>query len=229
MAIRAALLALALLAGCTDVAAPPAVAPPTTVSANGTINFAAVVGRVEPVAENLCRARSKAGTKCDFVIYVNPDPKLPPNAFQTRDRSGRPVIGMTISLVNLMRNADELAFVLGHETSHHILGHIDQTIEQAMAGALVGGILATINGGDDQAVEVAQKIGANIGARRFSKEFELQADSFGTIIAFRAGFDAVKGAEFFSRLPDPGNAFLGTHPPNAQRVAIVRQTAAGLQ
>ena len=225
---RTAFLALAVLAGCTDMAPPPVVALPATTTSS-TINFAAVVARVEPVAEGLCRTQSKPGTKCDFVIYVDPDPKRPPNAFQTRDRSGRPVIGMTIALVNLMRNPDELAFVLGHESSHHILGHIDLTIEQAMAGALVGGILATINGADDTAVEQAQKIGANLGARRFSKDFELQADSLGTVIAFRAGFDPLKGALFFSRLPDPGNAFLGTHPPNAQRIAVVQQTAAGLQ
>lgn len=228
MRLRAALIGLALLAGCTEVAAPPVTAPPPA-TAPVAINFAAVVARVEPVAESLCRARSAPGTKCDFVIYVDPDPKRPPNAFQSRDRSGRPMIGLTVALLKLMRNPDELAFVLGHETSHHILGHIDQTIEQAMAGALVGGILASINGADDRAVQEAQKIGATIGARRFSKEFELQADSLGTVIAFRAGFDPVSGAAFFTRLPDPGNMFLGTHPPNAQRIAVVRQTAAGLQ
>lgn len=225
---RALILCLALQA-CTEVS-PPATPLPAPVASPATrLNFAEVVARVEPLAEQLCRERSQPGTKCDFVIYVDPDPKRPPNAFQTRDRAGRPVVGMTVALVNQMRNADELAFVLGHETAHHILGHIDLTIEQAMEGALLGGILASINGGDDQSIATAQKIGASIGARRFSKEFELQADSFGTIIAFRAGFDPVLGAAFFTRLPDPGNAFLGTHPPNAQRIAVVRQTAAGLQ
>ncbi|HAB36898.1 MAG TPA: peptidase M48, partial [Rhodobacteraceae bacterium] len=33
---------------------------------------------------------------------------------------------------------------------------------------------------------------------------------------------------FFNRIPDPGNRFLGTHPPNSQRIATVERTAAGL-
>lgn len=50
----------------------------------------------------------------------------------------------------------------------------------------------------------------------------------GTIITLKAGYDAVRGAEFFNRLPDPGNQFLGTHPPNADRLATVRKAAAAM-
>jgi len=56
----------------------------------------------------------------------------------------------------------------------------------------------------------------------------LEADRLGTVITARAGFNPVRGAEFFNRIPDPGNRFLGTHPPNAARMEIVRRTAAGL-
>ena len=74
----------------------------------------------------------------------------------------------------------------------------------------------------------AQRLGAQVGARTYSKEFELEADALGTIIASRAGYDPLLGAEFFNRIPDPGDKFLGTHPPNAERIATVRRTAAGL-
>jgi predicted Zn-dependent protease len=67
-------------------------------------------------------------------------------------------------------------------------------------------------------------VGVELGARRFSKEFELEADALGTEIAWRAGFDPLVGAQFFSRLPDPGNRFLGTHPPTGQRYQAVVQT-----
>ncbi|MEL7346070.1 MAG: peptidase M48, partial [Pseudomonadota bacterium] len=33
---------------------------------------------------------------------------------------------------------------------------------------------------------------------------------------------------YFSIVPDPSNTFLATHPPNADRVRTVQQTAAGL-
>jgi len=74
----------------------------------------------------------------------------------------------------------------------------------------------------------AGQSGAAVGARRFSKEFELEADALGTVIAKRAGYDPVRGAAFFARIPDPGDQFLGTHPPNAERYALVRRVAAGL-
>ena len=53
-------------------------------------------------------------------------------------------------------------------------------------------------------------------------------DALGTIITQRAGYDPIRGAAFFTRIPDPGDRFLGTHPPNASRIEIVRRTAAGL-
>ncbi|MDP5361691.1 MAG: M48 family metalloprotease, partial [Paracoccaceae bacterium] len=74
----------------------------------------------------------------------------------------------------------------------------------------------------------AQRLGASVGARTYSKEFELEADALGSRIAAAAGFDPLRGAEFFFRIPDPGDRFLGTHPPNAERLRTVRQVAASL-
>jgi Zn-dependent protease with chaperone function len=39
----------------------------------------------------------------------------------------------------------------------------------------------------------------------------------------------VLGSAFFTKIADPGNTFLGTHPPNAARIDAVRQTAATLK
>ena len=50
----------------------------------------------------------------------------------------------------------------------------------------------------------------------------------GTRIAAAAGFDPLRGSEFFFRIPDPGDRFLGTHPPNAERLRTVQRVAAGL-
>jgi predicted Zn-dependent protease len=113
---------------------------------------------------------------------------------------------------------------MGHETAHHIAGHIARQQTGMMQGALVAGALATLGGGDEAAIRAAQDMGAELGARRYSKGFELEADALGTEIAWRAGFDPLIGAQFFSRLPDPGNRFLGTHPPTGQRYEVVEQT-----
>ncbi|HSG57733.1 MAG TPA: M48 family metalloprotease, partial [Paracoccaceae bacterium] len=122
---------------------------------------------------------------------------------------------------------DELAFIMAHEAAHHVAGHLARQQQNAVRGAIIFGQLATITGRASPAtVETAQQLGAVVGSRRYSQEFELEADALGTIIAARAGYNPLRGAEFFFRLPDPGDRFLGTHPPNAARVAIVQQTAA---
>jgi predicted Zn-dependent protease len=219
------------LTGCIEVApapetsTPPPRAPATSQLDSDTAarNFVAVVAEVEPVAERECRAQAPR-LNCDFRIVVDDRPDQPPNAFQTVDKDGRPVIGFTLALIRDARNRDELAFVLGHEAGHHLAGHLARTQQSAAAGALILGALASLGGAQGANVQVAQDIGATVGARRYSKDFELEADRLGTIIAFHAGYDPARGSEFFDRLPDPGNQFLGTHPPNADRRATVLRT-----
>lgn len=190
--------------------------------------FVAVVEDVEPIAEQECR-RLNPGLNCDFLIVVDDTPNAMPNAFQTLDETGRPIIGFTLPLVVEARNADEVAFILAHEAAHHIAGHLARQQRNAVVGAAVFGRLAGAMGpGTREAVRTAQRVGAVVGARRYSKEFELEADALGTVIAARAGYDPVRGAEFFLRIPDPADRFLGTHPPNAERIATVQSVAARL-
>ncbi|MEX0311171.1 MAG: M48 family metallopeptidase [Tateyamaria sp.] len=235
--LLAALSVLAVVAACDDVvvsSAPTNTSSPATVAQNvpdelrtrsqSARAFAQVVQRVEPVAERECRSRTR-GVNCDFKILVDDRPGVPSNAFQTLDDNGRPIIVFTQALIDDARNSDELAFVMGHEAAHHVEGHIARQRENAAAGAVIFGGLATLTGADPAA---AQRIGAQVGARTYSKEFELEADALGTVITARAGYDPVNGSQFFNRIPDPGDRFLGTHPPNAQRIDIVRRTAAGL-
>lgn len=234
-------IALVGAAACTPLpgAAPPtpvevieplAVRAPTAPRGEREVarDFVAVVATVEPVAERICRSQGIV-RNCDFRILVDDRPGVPPNAFQTVDETGRPILAITLSLLRDTRNRDEIAFVLSHEAAHHIAGHLERQRQNATLGAVVFGQLAGALGtGSEEGVRTAQELGALVGARSYSKDFELEADRLGTIITAEAGYDPVLGAEFFFRIPDPGDQFLGTHPPNAERVAIVRRTAAGL-
>jgi Zn-dependent protease with chaperone function len=188
--------------------------------------FSTVVQRMEPVAERECRRRAPQ-LNCDFRIVVDDRPGQQINAFFTQDRSGRPIIGFTRPMIAAVRNADELAFVLGHEAAHHIKGHIPRQQQNAAAGAILLGGLASLSGASQGVVDQAADIGAGVGARSYSKSFELEADALGTVITQGAGYSPLRGVEFFSQIPDPGNRFLGTHPPNAERVETVRRVAAG--
>jgi predicted Zn-dependent protease len=228
--------ALLAVAGCVEVVesgpvsrpAPQGVAKPAPVVTRDKVQqFATVVQRVEPVAERECRARTP-GQNCDFRIVVDDRPGQPINAYQTIDRNGQPIVAFTLAMIAEVRNPDELAFVMGHEAAHHIRGHIPRQQQNAAAGAILLGGLAAITGASQTVVDQAVDIGAGVGARSYSKSYELEADALGTVITHRAGYNPVRGAEFFTQIPDPGNRFLGTHPPNAQRLETVRRVAAGL-
>lgn len=186
--------------------------------------FVQVVRDVEPVAERECR-RVGRNANCDFRIVIDANPNAQANAFQSLDDDGRPVLTFTIGLIATVRNADEMAFVMGHEASHHIAGHLAQRQTHAEAGARQFENLAKITGGGTREVAKAKELGAAVGAQSYSKEFELEADRIGTIVTIRAGYDPLKGAEFFNRIPDPGDQFLGSHPPNSARLEMVHETA----
>lgn len=226
-----------VLGGCVPTTPQPVAAAPVASPEQAAVRAAAraaaltfvqVITTVEPVAEAICRKRGVA-RNCNFRIVVDDRPDQPPNAFQTVDDNGRPIIGFTLSLIADARNADELAFVLGHEAAHHIAGHIPRQRKEAISGALLAGMAARSSGLSEAEVKAAQNRGAEVAVRGYSREFELEADALGAEIALIAGFDPIRGAGFFDRLPEPGNRFLGSHPPNAQRKAVVVATVRRLK
>lgn len=237
-ALAAALLALA---ACAPLPAPvptgpvldapltnPVIPSPALSPSQAAQNFVSVVRRMEPAIEAECQQRTR-GVNCDYQIVVDDRPGQSPNAFQTLDESGRPIIAFNLPLIAEVRNVDELAFVMGHEAAHHIAGHIPRQQQTASTGAILLGGLAAAYGYDEATVRSAQNIGAGIAGRAYAKNYELEADQLGTVIAWDAGFDPERGALFFTRLPDPGDRFLGSHPPNAARLEIVRRTVADLR
>lgn len=221
---------LALLAACdVPVATTPA---PTQASASGddipqsvreaARRFVTVAERVEPVAETSCY-RLSPDLNCDFKIVVDDRPDAPINAFQMVDEAGRPVIAVTVPMIAYVQNDDEMAFILSHEAAHHIARHLDKRRESTRAGALIFASAAARGGASGAALDTAARIGAVLGSRVYAKDYELEADAIGARIARDAGYDAINGARYFERSPDPGNRFLGTHPPNANRVEAVRR------
>lgn len=221
-----------MLSGCISTTTPPSAPIPQPDRTSAPVSsqqaqarFRQVAARVEPVAERECRRRTQ-GVNCDFLIRIDPDKNAPSNAYQSLDKTGRPVLTMSLALIRDVNNTDELAFVLAHEAAHHIQGHLARLSQNAAAGAILLGGLATLAGTGANDIATAQDIGAFVGARSYSKSFELEADKLGTIIAYNAGYDPLRGALYFARVRDPGDRFLGTHPPNAQRYYVVQATMA---
>lgn len=239
--------AAAALSACTPVVVSdtPELPTPTQKTAETTVmapsrttplspkqaanNFLSVIRKMEPAVERECVSRRTTDINCDYQFVVDDRIEMEPNAFQTLDDNGRPIIGFTVSLIAAAQNADELAFVVGHEASHHILNHLARKSGSATAGAIILGGLAAAAGADSSTISSIQQVGANVGSRVYSKEWELQADYLGAIVTMNAGYDPVNGAEFFRRMPDPGNQVLGSHPSRTARMAQVQRAVADVR
>lgn len=138
-------------------------------------------------------------------------------------------IFVTIAMLDIIHNEDELALVLGHEVSHLILGHVSQrniaetmlrTVEvlllsldptEGLLSLAIVGLLATLRGA---------------ATARFSRDHERQADELGIKLAAMACYDTQKAAAVFQRLHEKERlptttsnllSFADSHPPTADR------------
>lgn len=116
-----------VVAGC-DVAGVQTSALPVTRD-HALQNFELAVARVLPVAQDRCQ-ESALPRSCHFQIVVDDRPGRSPNAFQSVDESGHPVLTFTSALIADARNPDEIALIVAHEAAHHIDGHLTQLNQQ---------------------------------------------------------------------------------------------------
>jgi predicted Zn-dependent protease len=244
MRIPAAILALAL-AGCGTTYNVPDAGPGQGASlpvrdglGRSASDFRRVAARVEPAAEAFCREEEPGAPAayCDFALVLEDDPRMPPNAFQTRSSKGRPVVVVSASLLGEMHSDDEIAYVLSHETAHHIARHLSKQAQSQVFGALILGGIAQAAAGpgglSEQALQEAMDMGAFVGGRAWSQDYELEADWLGAFIAARAGYDPERGAAIFGRpalASSGGPVILSSHPASPQRTALAARAAAEIR
>lgn len=110
---------------------------------------------------------------------------------------------LSTGILSLLRNDDELAFIIAHEMSHNILGHA-----------------AIMRGGS-----VRKGLGRTLGSSgEIVRGTERQADALGAELMLDAGLDPISGTAILARLggSDFGIALLATHDSPSQRIAAVR-------
>lgn len=92
---------------------------------------------------------------------------------------------------------DELAFVLGHELGHSLLKHGERRqSDSAMQLSQLAVLIAALSKG-----KTAKELGefGEVFGAQYSQKDEAEADALGAAIAVRAGFDPLRGADFFTR------------------------------
>jgi Zn-dependent protease with chaperone function len=129
-----------------------------------------------------------------WVVRVfDTDPKIV-NAFV----NGGKYIYVFTGLLEQVRSDDELAVVVGHEIGHSVLKHnIRRSQDLTTTLANIAAIYGQIKGGNGGANAMAFSKALHSG---YSRDDEREADAFGVLAAWHAGFDPLGGAGFFSRL-----------------------------
>lgn len=223
-----AALAAVLVQGCAP-APSDRVLPELYEPERATVSrFDAVVRRLEPVIERQCAAARPQGN-CDFDFKIDVRATDTPEAFNSRARgTGQPVIALSGPLLATVQGADELAFVLAHEASLHIID--DATRANTRAADAAGfflGVAAVMTGGDIGDFLITDTVGTLIGLAAVSENAQRKADRAAVELMDQAGYDPAQAAALFRRVPDDAGGFFDLGR-NESRARTVERAAASL-
>lgn len=143
---------------------------------------------LEEIVENLLVNMGEDPRR--WVVRVfDTEPKVV-NAFVT----GGQYIYVFTGFLDEAQSQDEVAVVLGHELGHSLLQHQERQSNdwtQILAGFAA---LAAARNGSDSLAALSTVLRSD-----YSQTDEQEADAIGVAIATRAGYNALRGADFFSR------------------------------
>ncbi len=176
------------------------------------IQFEEYVGRVfRKVVDNV-----PAEQKPSYDFHITIIDQNVENAFAVP--GGR--VYIYTGIINSMQSESELAGVLAHEIAHVTQHHYRDAMMKTAGITLVVEALA---GSDSSALKGAVKgIFTQLAALKVSRSNEDEADAYGTRYLGYSGWDPYGIADFFSRMPSTGIAWLSTHPDPAARVQNVK-------
>ncbi len=123
------------------------------------------------------------------------------------------------------RDADEIAFVLGHEMSHVIKRH---AIERMMASSLIQGAMSRLPVGGALGAPVVHMAMAML-SQGYSQDNELEADALGVKLMSVAGFNPAGPVRVLNRLrtiPTEAwvlSSYLSSHPPIELRISQIER------
>jgi len=131
-------------------------------------------------------------------------------------------------LMKELGNEAQLAAVLGHEVAHIVARHSIKKLQQIYGYSL----LLELAGGKEisPAARLIADVGATLILQGYSRDNEFEADEYGTLYAYRAGYTPdgmVELLETFQDLDQSRHTFieqlLATHPPVPDRIERVEE------
>ena len=159
-----------------------------------------------------------ANNRLTFVFHVTAEPT--PNAFAL---PGGPIFISRPLLELCQGQRDEIAFILAHEMGHIVLRH---AVERMVSDTIFSMLLRQTTG-RHAIVAWLGRVGQKALSRAYSREQELEADTFAADLLRDCGGEIQAGAQLFQKLaraPTGGGLtffgeYFATHPPLPERLA----------
>ncbi|MDW8066730.1 MAG: M48 family metalloprotease [Aquificaceae bacterium] len=162
--------------------------------------------------------------KLPYQFYVVNSSQI--NAFAL---PGGPVM-ITRSLLSRLGSESELAAVLSHELGHINARHHARFLEKQFGLSLLLNLGSFLLGDKPYGRALLQfgQIGAGLLALKFSRDQEREADRYGIVYVYRAGYDPqgmIRVFELFKSMERGGRPpeWLSTHPLPDSRIAEVKR------
>lgn len=187
-----------------------------------------VTDQLSPEATRLCRELNGPQADCDMHIELTTGDK----ALNAHADGEKIVINM--AMVDFTHGQDEqLAFVLAHEYTHHMMGHVAAVRGNVIGGALIGiavDIAAAAAGVNTDGQ--FSGLGAQAGLLSYSPAFEQEADYIALYMLARAGFNIERAPDFWRRMAKyapEGLETRTTHPTTPERFVLMEKTIAEIK
>ena len=177
--------------------------------------------RVQAVGARVVAAAGLSDRSWDYVVLLDEAP----NAFVLPGGH----VGVTVGLMDLAANDDQLAAVIGHEAAHVVARHAAERQSQSAASRV---LLA----GAEAAAGESSQLGRGLKAYGddasrlafllpFSRQHELEADRLGVDYMRRAGYRPREAVALWRMMQIQGGSgapqFLSTHPSDSVRIAAL--------
>lgn len=190
---------------------------------------AAKTALVRRVGERLARAADRPDFQWEFNL-IEDDKTV--NAWCLP--GGK--VAVYTGLLPVAQDEAGLAVVMGHEIAHALARHGAERMSEGLlanfGGAALSVLLADKPGSAQQLYGAAYGLGVNVGVLLpHSRSQESEADRIGLILMAKAGFDPENAIGFWERMKaakgggggGPLEKYLGTHPPDDERIADIRK------
>ena len=184
--------------------------------------------RIQAIAKPVLAQAKAARSEVDYKVKIIRSKQV--NAFSL---PGGWIYIYTGLLEKAGNDDDAIACVIGHESAHVVRRHAIKQLQKAQSQGLLVNLVGILTR-SDAAYQIAA-LGTQLQQLHYSREDEYEADKYGLMFAYNAGYDPYGMVRFFSVLERLEGAGAGStpwasdHPITRNRIDRVNELIAELR